>query len=306
MHRILLTGLLLCPLAVQALTFQERMEAVEWQVDGSRFECRLVQPVVRFGSGMFVRRAGVKPVFRIQSQEAVLKKGNASLLSAPPAWNPRDSNLLLGTIPVAGNERSAESNEQQAGRLLTGLLKGRAPLVRHRTVQDEPLEIRLQPVNFNEAYDRYLECAKGLLPVNFEQIKLTAVRFEGGGYELSERAQAHLDIVLEFITEDPSINRIRLDGHSDNQGDRLLNRDVSRRRALVVKNYLVAKGFPEEGIQVLFHGERYPAKPNNSAANRAENRRVTVQLERVSKEYGLTPEQEEEKLNLEGAVPDKG
>lgn len=305
MHRILLTGLLLCPLAVQAITFQAQMEAVEWQLEGSRFECRLVQPVVRFGQGEFVRRAGVKPIFRIRSQEAILKKGDAFLFSAAPAWNARASNLQLGTMTVAGNERLAESNEEQAGRLLTGLLKGRAPLVRHQTVQGDPLEIRLQPVNFNEAYDRYLECAAGLLPVNYDQIRLTAVRFDSG-YELDGRAQAHLDILLEFIAEDPTVNRIRLDGHADNQGDRLLNRDMSRRRALVVKNYLVDKGFPEDAIQVFFHGERYPVKPNNSAANRAENRRVTLQLERVNEAYGLTPEQEEERLELDGAVPDKG
>lgn len=304
MQRILMVSLLLWPLAASALTFQERIEAVEWQVEGNRFECKLVQPIVRFGQGEFVRRAGVKPIFRLRSQEALLEQGAAVLLSAPPSWNPRGSNLALGTMTVLPNERLAESNEVQAGRLLTGLLKGRAPLVRHQSVQGEGLEIRLQPINFADAYKRYLACAKELLPVNYEQIRLTAVRF-ASGYALDEKALAHLDILLEFIAEDPDVNRIRLDGHSDNRGDRLINRDLSRRRALVVKNYLVAKGFPEDGIQVFFHGERYPAKPNTSEANRAENRRVTIQLERHNKTYELTPEQEEEKLDLKGAVPDK-
>lgn len=217
MQRILLTGLLLWPLAVSALTFQERMETVEWQVDGNRFECKLVQPILRFGQGEFVRRAGVKPVFRLRSQEALLRQGQAELLSAPPSWNPRGSNLMLGSVMVAGNERQIETTEEQAGRLLTGLLQGRAPVLRHQTVQGDPVEIRLQPVNFADAYDRYLECAKELLPVNYEQIKLTAVRFNSG-YVLDDKAQAHLDILLEFIAEDPAINRIRLDGHSDNRG----------------------------------------------------------------------------------------
>lgn len=305
MQRILLTGLLLWPLALPALTFQERMEAVEWQVDGNRFECKLVQPIVRFGQGEFVRRAGVKPIFRLRSQEAILRQGAAELLSAPPSWNPRGNNLALGTVTVAANERLVESNEEQAGRLLTGLLQGRAPMLRHQTVQGDAMEIRLQPVNFADAYNRYLDCAKELLPVNYEQIKLTAVRFPTG-YVLDDKAQAHLDILLEFIAEDPAINHIRLDGHSDNRGDRLANRDLSRRRALVVKNYLVAKGFAEDGIEVFFHGERYPAKPNNTEANREENRRVTIQLDRNNTVYELTPEQEQEKLDMKGAVPDKG
>ncbi len=33
-------------------------------------------------------------------------------------------------------------------------------------------------------------------------------------------------------------------------------------------------------ITTRYHGERYPVKPNNSAANRAANRRVTIRLER--------------------------
>ena len=76
------------------------------------------------------------------------------------------------------------------------------------------------------------------------------------------------------------MNRIQLDGHSDNSGNRLLNRDHSRRRALAVFEYLKSKGIAEEQITLRFHGERYPLVPNNSASNRAKNRRVTITLSR--------------------------
>jgi sodium-type flagellar protein MotY len=33
---------------------------------------------------------------------------------------------------------------------------------------------------------------------------------------------------------------------------------------------------------VRFHGERYPLAKNNSAANRARNRRVNIELDRVT------------------------
>ncbi|MGH8462648.1 MAG: OmpA family protein, partial [Pseudomonas sp.] len=45
-------------LPATALTFQTRLENIEWKVEGDQFECRLVQPVADFGSGEFVRRAG--------------------------------------------------------------------------------------------------------------------------------------------------------------------------------------------------------------------------------------------------------
>lgn len=299
MRRIFLVGVVLLPVVASGLTFQERIEDVKWTVEGDRFECRLTQSLTGFGQGEFVRRAGEKAVFRIRSGEALLARGDALLYAAAARWQGGDSDLLLGRMPVTNNERSATSTQEQGARLLTRLLDGRSPVVRHKTAQGEPLEIRLHPVNVKDAYQEYLDCTAGLLPVNFDQARYTLVRFETGGYELDERAMGHLDILLEYIAEDDSIKRIRLDGHSDNSGDRLLNRDVSRRRALVVKNYLVAHGFAEDGIIVRFHGERYPAKPNNSNANRAANRRVTIELERVDERYSLTPEQEEERLDLQ-------
>ncbi|KIZ38581.1 membrane protein, partial [Stutzerimonas stutzeri] len=60
---------LLCLLAspANALTFQTRLERVQWQVEGDQFECRLTQPIAGFGSGEFVRRAGEQAVFRLHS-----------------------------------------------------------------------------------------------------------------------------------------------------------------------------------------------------------------------------------------------
>ena len=72
-----------------------------------------------------------------------------------------------------------------------------------------------------------------------------------------------------------------LDGYSDNSGNRLTNRELSRRRALAVMNYLQENGLQESQITMRFHGEQYPLVPNTSAANRAKNRRVSVRLERM-------------------------
>ena len=94
-------------------------------------------------------------------------------------------------------------------------------------------------------------------------------------------AKAKLDIILDFVKADPSINSFQIDGHADNSGNRLTNRDLSRRRALAVQEYLVAGGVPVEQITMRFHGERYPLVPNNNEANRAKNRRATLRLDRV-------------------------
>ncbi|WP_223123391.1 OmpA family protein [Aquipseudomonas alcaligenes] len=264
-----------------AITFQTRLEKVEWKVEGDQFECRLSQPVADFGSGEFVRRAGEQATFRLKMRERWLGPGSATLLAAAAPWQVGRGDINLGALNVGSGEVPFNSNQEQAGRLLTGLMEGRSPLVRHRTLQGgDSLEVRLLPVRFNQAYTDYLKCTAGLLPVNFDQIRQTQIGFPGGGSVLDALGQAKLDIILEFIKADPSVNRIQLDGHSDNSGSRLTNRDSSRRRALAVEEYLKAKGIPAEQILVRFHGERYPLVPNNSEPNRAKNRRVTMTLSR--------------------------
>ena len=282
---LILLSLLTCvPLtpAAWAISFQTRLEKVEWQVEGDQFECRLSQPVSNFGVGEFVRRAGEQVTFRLQSRERWLDTGSATLLAAAAPWQPGRGDISLGVVPVSAAPVALNSSQEQGARLLTSMLEGRSPLVRHRTAQGrDSVEVRLLPVKFQKAYDDYLECTAGLLPVNFDQVRQSQVGFPGGGVALDPMGQAKLDIILGFLRADPSVNRIQLDGHADNSGNRLTNRDLSRRRALAVMEYLVAQGVPAEQITVRFHGERYPLVPNNSEANRAKNRRVTMLLERV-------------------------
>ena len=276
---------LLCLLACQpvlAISFQTRLENVEWQVEGDQFECRLSQPITDFGSGVFVRRAGEQVTFRMQARERWLGAGSATLLAAAAPWQPGRGDINLGAVSVGSSEVLFNSSQEQGARLLTGLLEGRSPLLRHRTAQGgEAIEVRLLPARFNKAYNDYLACTAKLLPVNFDQVRRSQVGFPGGGVDLEPMARAKLDIILSFLKADPSVNRIQLDGHADNSGNRLINRDLSRRRALAVMEYLKANGVPAENITLRFHGERYPLVPNNSEANRAKNRRVNVQLERA-------------------------
>ncbi|AYC33855.1 OmpA family protein [Pseudomonas cavernae] len=272
---------LFASLPALALTFQTRLEKVEWKVEGDQFECRLSQAITDFGSGEFVRRAGEQATFRLQARERWLGAGSATLLAAAAPWQPGRGDINLGVVSVGTGEVPFNSTQLQAGRLLSGLLDGRSPLVRHRSRQSgEQLEVRLLPVKFTKAYDDYLACTSKLLPVNFEQIKQAQVGFSGGGTALDELARSKLEIILQYLRADPSVNHIELDGHSDNSGNRLTNRDLSRRRALAVQDYLKANGVAAEQIVMRFYGEQYPLVANRNESSRAKNRRVTVHLSR--------------------------
>ena len=77
--------------------------------------------------------------------------------------------------------------------------------------------------------------------MNYDQVRQTQVGFPGGGFELDASAKARLDVILDYMKADPTVNHVELNGHSDNSGNRLTNRDLSRRRALAVMDYLKAQ-----------------------------------------------------------------
>jgi len=280
-QRYLALFIVFASLPAGALTFQTRMESIAWTVEGDAFECRLTQPIDGFGSGEFVRRAGEQPVFRLRSQTNALGAGGATLLAAAAPWQPGRGDINLGNVRMARTGVLFNSSQGQASRLINGLLDGRSAVVRNYTGEGgRAMEVRVLPVSFAKAYSDYQACASKLLPMNYDQVRQTQVGFPGGGIVLDQAAKARLDVLLEYMKADPSVNQVALDGHSDNSGNRLTNRDVSRRRALAVADYLMAHGVPESQITVRFHGERYPLAKNNNAGNRARNRRVNIELER--------------------------
>lgn len=274
---------LFASLPATALTFQTRVENIEWKVEGDQFECRLIQPIADFGTGEFVRRAGEQATFRLRSSSNMLGSGSATLLAAAAPWQPGRGDINLGAVRMARSGVLFNSSQGQASRLINGLMDGRSTVIRNYAGEGgQTMEVHLLPVKFNKAYADYQVCAAKLLPMNFDQIRQARIGFPGNGIDLDADARARLDVILDFLKADPTVNHIELDGHSDNSGNRLTNRDLSRRRALAVEEYLKAHGVPAENIVVRFHGERYPLAANNSAANRARNRRVNIQLDRVT------------------------
>ena len=269
-------------LPAMALTFQTRLESIEWTVEGDKFECRLTQPITDFGSGEFVRRAGEQATFRLKAYNSMVGGGSATLLAAAAPWQPGRGDINLGSVRIGSGNVLFNSSQVQAGRLISGLMDGRSPVVRHYSGDGRVSEVRLLPVKFSKAFNDYQSCVAKLLPKNFEQVKQTQIGFPGDGLDLDAQAKAQLQVMLEFMKADPTVNHIELDGHSDNSGNRLANRDLSRRRALAVMEFFKANGYQESQITVRFHGERYPLAPNTNAANRAKNRRVNVHLARVA------------------------
>jgi len=80
--------------------------------------------------------------------------------------------------------------------------------------------------------------------------------------------------IAQTLKENPTV-RIKIIGHTDSDGDDAKNLDLSRRRALSVKNTLVNQfGIDASRIQTDGKGETEPLVPNTTSESKAKNRRV--------------------------------
>ena len=281
MLRLPLALLLGLALPAQALTFQTRMENVRWAVDGDKFECRLSQQVDGYGEAMFVRRAGERPVFQLSAWSDLMRPGPARLFNDAPPWRPGTAAQVLGSGTVSAGPTVLQLPYQQAGQMLAGLSAGLQPTIQRSSISDAgQITVVVSSVGYRQAWDDFQSCANGLLPMNIDQISRSAVGFPAGDAMLDAEARRKLDVALAYIEADSDISRIQLDGHSDNTGDRLSNRELSRQRVLAIQAYLGERGVDEALINTRFDGERYPVAANNSADGRARNRRVTLRLEK--------------------------
>ncbi len=88
-------------------------------------------------------------------------------------------------------------------------------------------------------------------------------------------SQGTLAALNALLKQHPHIH-IRLEGHTDQVGTAIYNQKLSLKRALAVKNALVAKKIDSHRIEVVGYGATHPLADNYSGAGRAANRRVEV------------------------------
>ncbi len=107
------------------------------------------------------------------------------------------------------------------------------------------------------------------------------VQFKTGTAEIVRSAEndATLGAVLAILQTHPEISRVRVEGHTDDQGAAAANKRLSQARAESVKKWLAAKGIAGTRLAAAGFGSEKPLAPNDSEANRAKNRRVEFQVE---------------------------
>ncbi|MGB0145824.1 MAG: OmpA family protein [Flavobacteriaceae bacterium] len=105
------------------------------------------------------------------------------------------------------------------------------------------------------------------------------ILFDTGKTSISEESAAVVQDMADVMSAYPNA-MFEVEGHTDSVGSAKNNQKLSEARAQSVHDALVALGIDDARLSFIGYGEDRPVASNNTAAGRAENRRVEVSLKK--------------------------
>lgn len=103
------------------------------------------------------------------------------------------------------------------------------------------------------------------------------IYFDKSDYRLRSESKNVLDTIAVWLQANPS-GYLNIVGHTDNVGDRHLNRTLSEYRARITYHFLEQAGADIKRITYKGKGDGSPAAPNDIETNKERNRRVVIEL----------------------------
>jgi outer membrane protein OmpA-like peptidoglycan-associated protein len=121
---------------------------------------------------------------------------------------------------------------------------------------------------------RYIRRAKGSDEIEV----LKRIEFEFDKSTILPESFPILDEVVSLLQANPTIKRMSIEGHTDNQGTPEYNQRLSDDRAHSVLDYMVKKGIPEGRLTAKGYGLTKPRATNDTDEGRQQNRRVEFHI----------------------------
>lgn len=101
------------------------------------------------------------------------------------------------------------------------------------------------------------------------------ISFDTGRADIKPNLRPILDKFAAGLVSNPAAT-VTIIGHTDNTGSDAVNNPLSVNRAASARDYIVARGVASSRIAIDGRGSREPLVTNDTAENRAKNRRVEI------------------------------
>ena len=103
------------------------------------------------------------------------------------------------------------------------------------------------------------------------------VRFETNSSRINSASYPTLDKLFNIANKCPNAS-FEISGHTDSDGSKGYNKKLSLKRAASIVSYLKGKGIDGSRMKSAGYGESRPIAPNDTAANKARNRRIEFKV----------------------------
>ncbi len=121
---------------------------------------------------------------------------------------------------------------------------------------------------------------KDVFPFEITSKKLIVLRkiyFERGKPDVREESFEELRKLASVLIRKPNI-RIRIEGHTDNVGDKKALLELSRNRAKAIKVFLLNEGVNNDQVFTVGFGDSRPIAGNTTEEEKRKNRRVEIRI----------------------------
>lgn len=106
-------------------------------------------------------------------------------------------------------------------------------------------------------------------------VAVYGIHFDTGKATIQPDSESTLNQIVKLLQDNASL-KLRVEGHTDSQGNAVANQTLSDKRAQAVVAWLTGKGIPGSQLAAKGFGATKPVADNGTDDGRAKNRRVEL------------------------------
>jgi len=118
------------------------------------------------------------------------------------------------------------------------------------------------------------------------------VMFETGSAEILPQSHDLLNEVANMLKDNPQIEAMDIEGHTDSVGSARMNKKLSKERAESVVAFLVSAGVEEGRMAAKGYGSEVSIADNETPEGRDQNRRVEFKITKQGKKKTLVEDED--------------
>jgi len=206
-----------------------------------------------------------------------------SLRESPPRWDAEEF------APKKENWYLEKQREAFKAEIENGKMAVQDQPAAETALQEDSETEKTAEVSLNMESDKNEEVSKEespksdsdeTQPTGFIADQRSIIYFEHNSNELPPKAYETLDYIVKSTSQRTDLE-ITVEGYTDSHGNPVYNRQLSKYRADMVKNYLIGHGIAPANIIAIGRGPANPIQNNKTFEGRKQNRRVEIQVKLI-------------------------